>query len=94
MIVAILSAIVVMNILAVRPEYQRKGLGAMLLEVGLAAADRDGAKTYIEASKKGYHLYLRYGWREFDAIVIDTKPYGGEGPEPTKCMMRDPQPVQ
>jgi hypothetical protein len=39
-------------------------------------------------------LYLRYGWREFDAIVIDTKPYGGEGPEPTKCMMRDPQPVQ
>jgi GNAT superfamily N-acetyltransferase len=84
----------VMNILAVRPEYQRKGLGARLLEPVLALADRDGARTYIEASAKGLGLYLKYDWKEIDAINIDMRPYGGHQIESTKCMMRDPQPLK
>lgn len=81
-----------MNILAVRPEYQRKGLGGMLLEHGLALVDRDGRKTYIEASAKGLGLYLKYGWKEIDEVKVDTRPYGGHKIESTKCMMREPQP--
>ena len=57
---------------------------------GLKLADRDGAKTYIEASLKGRGLYRKFGWREFDAIVVDTRPYGGNGLESTLCMMREP----
>lgn len=83
-----------MNILAVRPDYQRKGLGAMLLEDGLALADRDGCKTYIEASAKGLGLYLKYGWKVIDDIKVDTRPYGGHSVDSTKCMMRDPQPLK
>jgi len=80
------------NILAVRPEYQRKGLGGMLLEDGLALADRDGCKTYIEASAKGLGLYLKYDWKVIDEVTVDTRPYGGDKMESTKCMMREPQP--
>jgi GNAT superfamily N-acetyltransferase len=80
------------NILAVRPEYQRKGLGGMLLEDGLALADRDGCKTFIEASAKGLALYLKYDWKEIDEVKVDTRPYGGHKIESTKCMMREPQP--
>jgi GNAT superfamily N-acetyltransferase len=90
----ILSNRLVVNILAVRPEYQRKGLGGLLLEHGLALADRDGARTYIEASKKGFPLYKKYGWKEFDEVVVDTRPYGGLGLEVTKLMMREPQPLK
>jgi GNAT superfamily N-acetyltransferase len=88
----LLNILAVVNILAVRPEYQRKGLGAMLLEDGLALADRDGCKTYIEASAKGLGLYLKYGWKEIDEVKVDTRPYGGHRIESTKCMMREPQP--
>jgi GNAT superfamily N-acetyltransferase len=71
-----LIAAVVVNILAVRPEYQRKGLGGMLFEDGLALADRDSCKTFIKASAKGLGLYLKYGWKEIDEVKVDTRPYG------------------
>jgi GNAT superfamily N-acetyltransferase len=82
------------NILAVLPEYQGKGLGGLLLKHGLVLADRDGARTYIEASKKGFPLYKKYGWKEFDEVVVDTRPYSGQGLESTKLMMREPQPLK
>jgi len=66
----------------------------MLLEDGLALADRDGYKTYIEASAKGLGLYLKYGWKEIDDVKIDARPYGGHSIESTKCMMRDRQPLK
>jgi GNAT superfamily N-acetyltransferase len=89
-----LSNRLVVNILAVLPEYQGKGLGGLLLKHGLVLADRDGARTYIEASKKGFPLYKKYGWKEFDEVVVDTRPYSGQGLESTKLMMREPQPLK
>jgi len=84
-----------MNILAVRPEYQRKGLGGMLLEPVLALADQEGRRTYIEASKKGLGLYLKYGWVKVDEFTIDTTPYGGDTAEETTVLLiREPRPVK
>lgn len=56
----------------------------------MEAADRDGARTYIEASQNGFPLYKRLGWVEFDAVVVDTMPFGGRGLEPTRLMWREP----
>ena len=84
----------VMNILAVHPDYQRKGLGGRLLEPVLKQADKEGRKTYIEASKKGIGLYKKLGWVEVDEMLIDTRPHGGDIIERTAFMMRDPQPVK
>jgi GNAT superfamily N-acetyltransferase len=80
-----------MNVLAVRPEYQRKGLGSMLLEPVLKQADAEGRRTYIEASKMGLGLYLRLGWKEFDELLLDLRPCGGTTVEKTSLMIREPQ---
>lgn len=36
--------------LAVDPNYQRKGIGAALLVEGLVKADKDGVKTHLTSS--------------------------------------------
>jgi GNAT superfamily N-acetyltransferase len=79
-----------MSILVVRPSYQRKGLGSLLLAPVLAVADKENAKTYIEASKKGHALYLKHGWVQVDEIVVDLSPYGGDEKERLGLLMREP----
>ena len=80
-----------MSILAVRPEYQRKGLGSMLLDPVLKQADEDNAKTFIQASEKGIGLYLKCGWVEVDEIVMDFSPYGGPKQTKTVLLIREPR---
>jgi len=80
-----------MSILAVRPEYQRKGLGSRLLRPVLELADKDRAKTYIQASKEGLGLYLKHGWVEVDEIVMDFSPYGGPEKVRTALLIREPK---
>ncbi|KAL8807160.1 MAG: hypothetical protein Q9182_000842 [Xanthomendoza sp. 2 TL-2023] len=79
-----------LHLLVVSPPYQRKGLGTMLIREGLMAADRDHAKTYIEASPMGLGLYKKFGWKEVDDIIIDMRPHGGAGMASEKCLMREP----
>jgi GNAT superfamily N-acetyltransferase len=84
----------VMNILAVSPSYQRQGLGAALLAPVLEQADREGRKTYIEASAKGVGLYRKFGWRECDEpIRVDLGRFEGfedVGVVKNVLMMREP----
>ena len=80
-----------MSILAVRPEYQRKGLGSLLLDPVWKLADKDNAKTFIQASEKGIGLYLKYGWVEVDEIVMDFSPYGGPKQTKTVLLIREPR---
>lgn len=82
--------IVDLDVLAVSPAYQRQGLGAMLLEEGLAVADRDNAKTYLESSEAGQNLYRKHGWKQIDELLIDLEPHGGSGEYSEICMMREP----
>ncbi|KAL8939341.1 MAG: hypothetical protein Q9216_003405 [Gyalolechia sp. 2 TL-2023] len=79
-----------LHILIVSPEYQRRGLGTMLMREALAAADRDGAKAYVEASPKGLALYQRLGWRVVDTIKMDMTRYGGKGMAIEELMIRQP----
>lgn len=62
----------------------------MLIGEGLADADRNNARTYIEASPAGYDLYLRHGWKQVDEIVIDVGKYGGHGVATEKLLLREP----
>ncbi|KAK4692536.1 hypothetical protein P7C71_g4688, partial [Lecanoromycetidae sp. Uapishka_2] len=79
-----------LDILAVSTNYQRQGLGALLLDEGLAHADKDNAKAYLEASPAGVKLYRKYGWREVDEVLTDLEMYGGSGLHSEICMMREP----
>ena len=80
---------VVLHILAVHPDHQGKGLGSALIKPGLEEADRVGAQTYIEASPAGLAVYLKYGWKTVDEMVVDMRPYGGQGVEHHPFLMRE-----
>ncbi|KAL5354479.1 hypothetical protein ACLOAV_000568 [Pseudogymnoascus australis] len=66
--------------LAVLPEYQRMGLGAMMLEEGLREADRRGLQSILGASPFGIGLYRRHGYVDFEAMEFKLWEYErGEG---------------
>lgn len=82
-----------MNILGVRQEYQRLGLGRQLLAPVLKLADKQGMKAYIEASAAGKTLYEKFGWRRIDDLDVDLSNCPGfekEGVARTVLMIREP----
>ncbi|OBT71905.1 hypothetical protein VF21_09198 [Pseudogymnoascus sp. 05NY08] len=80
-----------MGILAVRPKYQRKGLGSMLLTPVLEQADKENAKAFVQGSVQGVGLYLKHGWEEVDEILMDYSPYGGARDVKTALLVREPR---
>lgn len=61
--------------LAVLPECQRMGLGAMMLEEGLREADRRGLQSILGASPYGIGLYRRHGYVDFEAMELKLWEY-------------------
>ena len=50
------------ELMGVSAEYQRQGVGAMLLKPGCDMADRDGVEAYVDASPAAAPLYERFGF--------------------------------
>lgn len=61
----------------------------MLLKWGAQEADKDGLRTYIEASEMGLPLYERYGYRTVKAKTFDLTKYGHEGTDTNTIMIRE-----
>jgi GNAT superfamily N-acetyltransferase len=82
---------VVLKSLTVHPDYQRRGVGTMLMKWGVDEADRCVHSTqksltdmkrlgligYLESSKFGKGLYERFGYKPVRTIYFDPKPFGG-----------------
>lgn len=62
----------------------------MLLRIGLDAADRDNAETFLIATAKGAPLYSKMGFEEVGKLEVDTAPYGGDGNVAYLSMIRRP----
>ena len=72
-------------LIGVDPVAQGRGLGSALLRHGLAACDRDGLPTYLEAtSPRNRALYERHGFRVIDVIQAGSSP-------PMWAMLREPR---
>ena len=69
---------VLVGILVVMPEYQRRGIGTRLLDWALKQADENGYPCYIDSSPQGLGLYKKLGWEEVGSAEIDEGDWGGE----------------
>ncbi|KAJ3958566.1 hypothetical protein N0V92_004839 [Colletotrichum tropicale] len=58
------------HVIAVRPEHQRRGVGALLTKWGLDMAELAGLPVYLESSPVGYPLYQRLGFETLDDKVV------------------------
>lgn len=61
--------------LFVDENHQRKGIGASLLEYGLALADERKLPVYVEATAMGVPLYTKYGFKEVSSFEISLSDY-------------------
>jgi ribosomal protein S18 acetylase RimI-like enzyme len=74
-----------LKILGVHPKYQRRGVGAALIDWGLQHARQRGEKVYLEASQTGKALYLKKGFK-----VVGEFELGEPGELIIPCMLWDP----
>lgn len=49
------------HVLAIDPDYRRKGVGLALMQWGIDRADEERVKIYLVPTKKGVPLYTRLG---------------------------------
>jgi len=78
-----------MSNMRVLPEYERKGLGRMMLEWGLERAKVIQKRIFLLASPEGRGLYEKYGFRTEEEILMPLEKYGEEGMYVQSAMIWD-----
>jgi GNAT superfamily N-acetyltransferase len=73
------------HVVAVHPEYQKKGIGRLLVEYGLGVARQAGLPVYVESSKDGLKLYEKTGFRK-----LREQPVPKEGQDSATFMVALP----
>jgi predicted N-acetyltransferase YhbS len=71
--------------MSIRPEYQRRGLGSILMQHVCEDMDRHNRYGYVLASPAGVRLYSKFG---FEAVGQVDTPYG-----PITSMLRGRVPL-
>ena len=74
---------------AVHPNWQRKGVGSMLVKKFLESVDADNAKCYVHASRIGKSLYEKFGFKTMGVVTVDLKEFGDYEPYTTWDMQRE-----
>ena len=83
---------ILLHMLATRPDYHRRGIGATHLRWGSEQADEMGLPLYLEASPKGRPLYERYGYEKVADLPLDVRAHGHPKDLPHACMLRPAKP--
>ncbi|OAX83405.1 hypothetical protein ACJ72_02225, partial [Emergomyces africanus] len=78
----------VLSCLATSITHQGLGAGTAILRYGVDIADKENLPGWLEASLKGYNLYKKLGFQDFDSFTFDLSKYGGEGGWPIMGMLR------
>lgn len=77
-----------LRMLAVHPEYHRRGAGSLLLEHGLEMADRPGLTVYLDCGVCGKPLYERHCFVIKGDFPLKRLDYGGRSDGRHWLMMR------
>lgn len=67
-----------LHILVVKPEWQGRGAGRMMVRWGTERADGEGLPCYVDSTPVAKGVYERYGFEEVDRLVIKGADHGGE----------------
>lgn len=62
-----------LELLGVHPDFQRKGIGAKLLQYGFDRAREDKVPLILFATLRGEKLYLKLGFREVNRVTVDEE---------------------
>jgi predicted N-acetyltransferase YhbS len=74
---------IVLGYLAVHPSHQRQGIGPLLIESGLQAAEKMGLDVFVSSTKAGRRVYQKAGFTLLGEINQDYSEWGGEGDDVT-----------
>ena len=74
----------------VHPDYQRKGVGTLLLQRGIERAEGAQANIWLTSTPQAVPTYLKNGWEVKEIQTIDLGEYGGEGIYNRAWMLREP----
>ena len=80
-----------MSLFFVDPEYQRQGIGSLLLKWGVKKADELGANIWLTSTPKAASTYERNGWKVMERYEVDLGRHGGEGLYVRRWMLREPK---
>ena len=64
-------------ILVVKPEYQGRGAGRLMIRWGAERADAEGLPCYVDSSPEAVGIYGRYGFGEVNRLVLKGEDHGG-----------------
>ncbi|KAF2801821.1 acyl-CoA N-acyltransferase [Mytilinidion resinicola] len=56
------------HVIAVHPEYQKRGIGRRLMQWGVEVGEQAGLPVYLESSKEGEGLYRSLGFEEVGRV--------------------------
>lgn len=62
-----------------QPAYKGRGIASMLVERGIAEAEKMGIDIFVMAYKAGLGVYTRLGFELLESLIIDDSPWGGKG---------------
>lgn len=74
---------------AVHPNWQRKGVGSILVKKFLESVDADHAKCYVHSSRTGKLLYEKFGFKTMGLVSVDLKEFGDYEPYTSWNMLRE-----
>lgn len=61
------------QVVAVHPAHQKRGVGALLMEWGVGAAERLGVPVYLESTPKGVGFYQKLGFEKLKEGVLHKR---------------------
>jgi len=80
----------VVDFLAVKPTFQRRGIASLLIQKGCEIADAHQMKAFVMSSSAGLKVYERSGFKLVETVSTDYSQFGATEPNVHHFLVRRP----